>query len=44
MWLSDRYGILRAPGFAVVAVAMFLAVTAQAMAASYMTLLACRFR
>ncbi|MBZ9719202.1 MFS transporter [Mesorhizobium sp. AD1-1] len=37
---SNRYGLLGAPGFAVAAIAMFLAVTAQAMASSYMTLLA----
>ncbi|MEZ2224462.1 MFS transporter [Rhizobium sp. RCC_161_2] len=40
MSLSERYGLIRAPGFTVAAAAMFLAVTAQAMAASYMTLLA----
>ncbi|MBY2907690.1 MFS transporter [Rhizobium leguminosarum] len=40
MSLSHRLDLLRAPSFAVAAIAMLLAVTAQAMAASYMTLLA----
>jgi SET family sugar efflux transporter-like MFS transporter len=40
MLVSDRYSLLRAPGFAVAAFSMLLAVTAQAMAASYMSRLA----
>ncbi|RWY83951.1 MFS transporter [Rhizobium leguminosarum] len=40
MSLSNRLDLLRAPGFAIAAIVMLLAVTAQAMAASYMTLLA----
>ncbi|OCJ02464.1 hypothetical protein A6U85_30300 [Agrobacterium sp. 13-626] len=40
MRLSDRYGLLWTPGFAVAAITMLFAVTAQAMAGSYMALLA----